>query len=51
MVARRKMTPMTEAEKADAKNRRAMRQLEQLLEPLRLAGIEHRKRLKRQRNG
>jgi hypothetical protein len=46
MVARRKLTPMTQAEKADAKNRRAMRKLEALLEPLRLAGIARQKRLK-----
>jgi hypothetical protein len=46
MVARRKKTPMTQAEKADARDRRAMRKLEQLLEPLRLAGIERQKQLK-----
>ena len=46
MVARRKKTPMTQAEKADARDRRAMRKLEHLLEPLRLAGIDRQKQLK-----
>ena len=47
MVARRRKTPMTPAERAATKDRRAMRKLEQLMEPLRLAAMERRKRIAR----
>ena len=47
MVARIRKTPLTPAEVAAAKERRAMRRLDALFEPLRLAAVERRRRLRR----
>jgi hypothetical protein len=47
MVARRKRTPLTPAEVEAARERRLMRRLDRLFEPLRLAAQEHRRRQRR----
>ena len=47
MVARRKRIPLTDAEKAAARERRMMRKLDRLFEPLRQAAQEHRRRQRR----
>ena len=48
MVSRRRTTPMTDAEKAAAQERRERRKLDRLFEPLRLAALERRRRERRE---
>ena len=47
MVSRPRKTPLADAEKAAARERRMMRRLDRLMEPLRVAAVENRRRQRR----